>query len=117
MHQPTGEKTVGIFLGRMSEKTNRIPHGGYYKPVQKTIQGYADNASILGNIQNLLSRLGLMPDAGGYVGTLAVQTDGAMNMIHMLYSLILMAFRKSSKPFSMTRNIFGSNSDSIFQAS
>ena len=35
-----------------------------------------------------------MPDAGGYVGTLAVQPDGAMNMIHMLYSLILMAIQK-----------------------
>ncbi len=35
-----------------------------------------------------------MPDAGGYVGTLAVQPDSAMNMIHMLYSLILMAIQK-----------------------
>ena len=35
-----------------------------------------------------------MPDAGGYVGTLAVQPDGAMNMIHMLYSLILMTIQK-----------------------
>lgn len=35
--------------------------------------------------------LGLMLDAGGYDGTLAMQPDSAMNMIRMLYSLIPMA--------------------------